>query len=166
MILISSRIPHQKAFTLIELILVIVIIGVLAAVALPKIAANKDNAIGTQCTHEIGQLINEVSNAYISGGYRRFVDLQISSISNVKTNIVNGQGIKESPNTKVHMVGVTFQCDGEGLIFIVGHYNTTTGSYQLSITDLNPTRPATLKAAKQLRNLYSIGAGETKIYAL
>ncbi|MCF6244530.1 MAG: type II secretion system GspH family protein [Sulfurovum sp.] len=155
---------NKKAFTMIELIFVIVIIGVLAAVAIPKLAANKDNATGSMCTHEVDQLIHEISNAYLAGGYVRFINANIDDISNVKTSVSTGNGITEASTTKIDTTGVTYKCDGEGLMYLVGNYVPANNSYELRVTDMSPTRPATLNAAIQLRQLHGISSGGTRVF--
>ncbi len=39
-----TKLPHKKAFTMIELILVIIIIGILAGMAIPRLAATSDDS--------------------------------------------------------------------------------------------------------------------------
>ncbi len=55
----------QKAFTIIELIFVIVIIGILAAVALPKLATTRSDAKGASIVHNLATCINDAGNEYM-----------------------------------------------------------------------------------------------------
>jgi len=52
----------KKAFTMIELIFVIVILGILAAVAIPKLAATRDDAQVSLIAQDIGTAIGEISS--------------------------------------------------------------------------------------------------------
>jgi general secretion pathway protein G len=58
----------KKAFTMIELIFVIVIIGTLAAIAIPKLAASRTDAMVASGLTELGQLVSEMSTEYTSKG--------------------------------------------------------------------------------------------------
>ena len=58
----------KKAFTMIELIFVIVIIGILSAVAIPRLAATRTDAMVSTSLTELGQLVTEMSTEYTSKG--------------------------------------------------------------------------------------------------
>ena len=54
----------QKGFTMIELIFVIVIIGILAAVAIPKLAATRDDAKHSALIANVNICINDLITGY------------------------------------------------------------------------------------------------------
>ncbi len=51
------RKPNQKGFTMIELMVVVVIVGILAAIAIPLYGKYVKNARVTECTGRIGEVI-------------------------------------------------------------------------------------------------------------
>ena len=51
----------QKAFTMVELVFVIVVIGILAAVAVPKLAVTRDDAIITKAMTTVSSVRNAVA---------------------------------------------------------------------------------------------------------
>jgi type II secretory pathway pseudopilin PulG len=70
----------KRAITMIELIFTIVIIGILSAISLPKLASTMDDAKVTQCIEQVTLYMRDISNYYTSQG--RFA-LDMKDMSNV-----------------------------------------------------------------------------------
>lgn len=76
---------NKYAFTMIELIFVIVILGILASVAIPKLAATRNDAAASKLALELGDCIEMAGGAY---GMDESFDINSSSCKDVsKKNI-------------------------------------------------------------------------------
>ncbi len=73
----------RSGFTMIELIFVIVILGILAAVAIPKLAATRDDAKIAKGASEVATLVSDLGAYYTAQG--AFAGT-VSAMTNVKTN--------------------------------------------------------------------------------
>jgi len=129
----TNNVSTKKGFTMIELIFVIVIIGILAAVAVPRLAATRDDAKVATCMSDASAFVSQVSAYYTANGrldkISDMTNYQIDAASTNKINGFDGNGDGTDGLNK-NTQAVNFWCDG-GKVFKV-----TTGS---SATDFNLT---------------------------
>ena len=100
----------RKAFTMIELIFIIVIIGILSSIAIPKLAATGDDAEVSQRMHGITSASNEIAAYILSQGR---VENSLADMSQIiKSYILSGNAsANENKDVKIK-VGDQNNCMG------------------------------------------------------
>lgn len=89
----------RSGFTLIELIFVIVILGVLAVVAIPKLSATRDDAMIARMSQAIATAAMEISTYALAKGV---VENNLSTMSNIIESLSQGnEATLDVPNRAV-----------------------------------------------------------------
>jgi general secretion pathway protein G len=104
---------HRKAFTMLELTFVIVIIGILSAVAIPKLAATRDDAVITKAKTVVASVRNAIATEkqkrLLKGDFTPIVSLHDSN--NAFSTFDNGtEKVLEYPVPTCATKGATKGC--------------------------------------------------------
>lgn len=73
----------RSGFTMIELIFVIVILGILAAVAIPKLSATRDDAKISKIASNLATIVSDAGSYYTSQGSAKWQAAKWADVSNV-----------------------------------------------------------------------------------
>lgn len=89
---------NKKAFTMLELVFILVILGILAAVAIPKISASRDDAKLVALKSDIATLKSSFPAYFLAQGQGSFSDAITLSASNWNLGDFAISTLLESPN--------------------------------------------------------------------
>jgi type IV pilus assembly protein PilA len=81
----------EKGFTLVELMIVIVIVGILSAVALPNFLSQTSKAKATECKSQLAAQLKQIAAEYVSSG------IPLEAVSTVVD--LNAGGTAVTPST-------------------------------------------------------------------
>lgn len=134
----------RKAFTMVELIFVIVILGILAGVAIPRLAVTRDDAIITKARSDVATIRSAIvleRNQRMMRGQTNFIDQLDNTTANAKNTALFD---KVLPNaiiqkdkggwTKSSATTYTFSIKGNAATDVLFTYDPAKGSFNCNTT--------------------------------
>jgi len=112
----------KKGFSMIELIFVIAVLGIIAAVAVPKLLDSRSSALSTTIKQDISTITNSIQSYYMLNG--ELDDIKKSVNINSKTWEVTTQKAI-FPRTETGTECVTIEITGNELIVNIDENNDT-----------------------------------------
>lgn len=125
----------RRAFTMLELVFVIVILGILAGIAAPKLFATRDDAVIAKARADLASIKSGIANAYnanmLTGNFTYPV---LSGSSGLLFDNVLGDGIKENSEQGWSRSGNTYSFNFKG-VSTTFTYNRANGSFSCPNND-------------------------------
>ena len=134
----------KKGFTMIELIFVIVILGILAAVAIPKLAATRDDAVISKISSNIATLLSDAGAFYTSQGNAKWKTAKWEDVTNVQLQ-KTASGMADAKGEDIQ-TGVFLNADASNNCFKI----VTTEDGNMTISDGDNVDSVICKGAKDL----------------
>ena len=106
---VQGKIRERRGFTLIELLIVVVIIGILAAIAIPKFAATKDKAKLGSIRSDLRNVMSAMESYYVDYSvYTTSLDPLVfkPSTNNVLTVTASGGSFSATINNNTISSGI------------------------------------------------------------
>ena len=110
--LFRKRLSNRKGFTLVELLVVISIIGILSAIAVPKFSSASESARGAKIQADLRTIDSAIAIAIAQGKYTIGSGTagELSAAAGVLANL-NGTPVPPSPTTAVYRTALTLAAD-------------------------------------------------------